>query len=86
MAWVAADRAVKAVERFGLHGPAGRWRRVREDIRRDILARGYDADRGTFTQYYGSRELDAALLMVPLVGFLPAEDPRVRRHGRRDRA
>jgi GH15 family glucan-1,4-alpha-glucosidase len=51
---------------------------LREDIRRDILTRGYDADRGTFTQYYRSRELDAALLMVPLVGFLPADDSRVR--------
>jgi GH15 family glucan-1,4-alpha-glucosidase len=78
MAWVAADRAVKAVERFGLPGPAARWRALREDIRRDILTRGYDADRETFTQYYGSRELDAALLMVPLVGFLPPDDPRVR--------
>jgi GH15 family glucan-1,4-alpha-glucosidase len=79
MAWVAADRAVAAVERFGLPGPADRWRALRDEIRRDILARGYDAERGTFTQYYGSRELDAALLMVPLVGFLPADDPRV--HG-----
>jgi GH15 family glucan-1,4-alpha-glucosidase len=78
MAWVAADRAVKAVERFGLPGPAARWRALREEIRRDILTRGYDADRETFTQYYGSRELDAALLMVPLVGFLPPDDPRVR--------
>ena len=78
MAWVAADRAVKAIERFGLPGPAARWRALREDIRRDILTRGYDADRGTFTQYYRSRELDAALLMVPLVGFLPADDARVR--------
>jgi GH15 family glucan-1,4-alpha-glucosidase len=78
MAWVAADRAVKAVERFGLAGPAARWRALRENIRGDILTRGYDADRGAFTQFYGSRELDAALLMVPLVGFLPAHDPRVR--------
>jgi GH15 family glucan-1,4-alpha-glucosidase len=78
MAWVAADRAVKAVDRFGLSGPADRWRRLREEIRRDILTRGYDPERGTFTQYYGSRDLDAALLMVPLVGFLPADDPRVR--------
>jgi GH15 family glucan-1,4-alpha-glucosidase len=78
MAWVAADRAVKAVEQFGLPGPADRWRALREDIRRDILAKGYDADRGAFTQYYGSRELDAALLMMPLVGFLPATDERVR--------
>jgi GH15 family glucan-1,4-alpha-glucosidase len=78
MAWVAADRAVKAVERFGLPGPTARWRALREDIRWDILTQGYDAERDTFTQYYGSRELDAALLMVPLVGFLPADDPRVR--------
>ena len=78
MAWVAADRAVKAVEEFGLPGPAKRWAALRDDIRRDILTRGYDAGRGTFTQSYGSRELDAALLMMPLVGFLPATDERVR--------
>jgi GH15 family glucan-1,4-alpha-glucosidase len=78
MAWVAADRAVKAVDEFGLDGPAKRWTALRDDIRRDILTNGYDADRGTFTQFYGSSELDAALLMVPLVGFLPATDERVR--------
>jgi GH15 family glucan-1,4-alpha-glucosidase len=78
MAWVAADRAVKAVEEFGLPGPGQRWTELRDEIRRDILTKGYDADRGTFTQFYGSRELDAALLMVPLVGFLPASDERVR--------
>jgi GH15 family glucan-1,4-alpha-glucosidase len=78
MAWVAADRAVKTVEEFGLPGPAKRWAALRDEIRRDILTKGYDADRGTFTQFYGSRELDAALLMVPLVGFLPASDERVR--------
>jgi GH15 family glucan-1,4-alpha-glucosidase len=78
MAWVAADRAVKAVRDFGLPGPAARWAALRDDIRREILDQGYDADRNTFTQYYGSRELDAALLMVPLVGFLPATDDRVR--------
>ena len=78
MAWVAADRAVKAVEEFGLDGPAKRWAALRDDIRRDILTHGYDDDRGTFTQFYGSTELDAALLMVPLVGFLPATDERVR--------
>ena len=77
MAWVAADRAVKAVERFGLDGPAPRWRRLRDDIRAEVLERGWDADRRTFTQYYGSAELDAALLMMPLVGFLPATDERV---------
>jgi len=78
MAWVAADRAVRSVERFGLDGPLNEWRQLRDDIRDDILAHGYDADRRTFTQYYGSRELDAALLMIPIVGFLPADDERVR--------
>jgi GH15 family glucan-1,4-alpha-glucosidase len=78
MAWVAADRAVKAVEDFGLNGPVDRWRALRDDIRREILEKGYDEERQTFTQYYGSRELDASLLMVPLVGFLPATDERVR--------
>ena len=78
MAWVAADRAVKAVERFGLEGPLSRWRRLREEIRTEVCTRGWDSERGTFTQSYDSRELDAALLMMPLVGFLPAADERVR--------
>jgi GH15 family glucan-1,4-alpha-glucosidase len=78
MAWVAADRAVKAVETFGLPGPAKRWAALRDEIRRDIMTKGYDEDRKTFTQFYGSRELDAALLMMSLVGFLPADDERVR--------
>ena len=73
MAWVAADRAVRSVEKFGLDGPVEEWRALREEIRAEILDRGYDPVRKTFTQYYGSRELDAALLMVPLVGFLPAD-------------
>ncbi|MFC7277130.1 glycoside hydrolase family 15 protein [Paractinoplanes rhizophilus] len=77
MAWVAADRAVKAVEEFGLDGPADRWAALRDRIRREILAKGYDKKRRTFTQYYGSDELDAATLMIPLVGFLPADDERV---------
>jgi GH15 family glucan-1,4-alpha-glucosidase len=77
MAWVAADRAVKAVEEFGLDGPIERWTELREDIREVILEKGYDAKRKTFTQFYGSDELDAALLMIPLVGFLPATDERV---------
>ncbi len=77
MAWVAADRAVKAVEEFHLPGPVDRWARLRDEIRDDILTNGYDPDRKTFTQFYGSEELDAALLMVPLVGFLPATDDRV---------
>ena len=78
MAWVAADRAVQAVERFGLDGPVERWRRLREEIRAEVCERGWDAGRCTFTQSYGRPELDAALLMMPLVGFLPAGDPRVR--------
>ncbi len=78
MAWVATDRAVKAVEEFGLEGPADKWRALRDEIRTDILAKGYDPDRRTFTQSYGSKELDAAMLMAPLVGFLPSDDERVR--------
>ncbi|BCJ74634.1 glucoamylase [Catellatospora sp. IY07-71] len=78
MAWVAADRSVKAVEQFGRTGPVTRWRELRDEIARDILTHGFDARRNTFTQYYGSAELDASLLMMPLVGFLPATDPRVR--------
>ncbi|HET7280110.1 MAG TPA: glycoside hydrolase family 15 protein [Dermatophilaceae bacterium] len=78
MAWVALDRAVKGVEDFGLPGPVQRWRALRDTIRRDIETRGFDGQRGTFTQYYGSEELDAATLMMPLVGFLPVTDERIR--------
>jgi len=78
MAWVAADRAVKAVEQFSHDGPVEKWRDLRSEIFRDIMANGYDSRRGAFTQYYGSSELDAALLMMPLVGFLPATHERVR--------
>jgi GH15 family glucan-1,4-alpha-glucosidase len=77
MAWVAFDRAVKSIERFGLDGPAERWRALRDQIHAEVCARGFDASRGTFTRFYGTREVDAALLMIPLVGFLPASDPRV---------
>jgi GH15 family glucan-1,4-alpha-glucosidase len=77
MAWVAADRAVRSMERFGLEGPLDRWKRLREEIHREVCEKGYDPDFGAFTWFYGSRELDAALLMIPLVGFLPATDPRV---------
>ena len=79
MAWVAFDRAVRAVERFGRDGPAERWRAQREEIRRDVLREGYDAERRTFTRAYGSDELDGALLMLALVGFLPPSDERI--HG-----
>ncbi|HET9468749.1 MAG TPA: glycoside hydrolase family 15 protein [Vicinamibacterales bacterium] len=78
MAWVALDRAVKAIERWALDGPLERWRAVRAEIHADVIQRGYDAGRNTFTQFYGSRELDGSLLMLPLVGFLPATDPRMR--------
>ena len=78
MAWVAADRAVKGVEGFGLDGDVNRWRRLRSDIKAEVCEKGWDADRGTFTHWYGGRELDASLLMMPLVGFLPATDERVR--------
>jgi GH15 family glucan-1,4-alpha-glucosidase len=79
MAWVALDRAVKGVERFGLDGPVERWRKVRDAIHADVCRHGYDAERGAFVQFYGSKLLDASLLMIPLVGFLPCDDQRVRR-------
>jgi len=75
MAWVALDRAVKAV---GRPGPLQRWRALRHEIHEEVLARGFDADRNTFVQYYGAKQLDASLLMIPLVGFLPATDSRMR--------
>jgi GH15 family glucan-1,4-alpha-glucosidase len=77
MAWVAFDRAVKAVEKFGVDGPVERWRGLRDTIHEQVCAKGFDADKNSFVQYYGSKELDASLLMIPLVGFLPADDPRV---------
>ncbi len=78
MAWVALDRGVRAVEGFGFEGPLDKWKALRNEIHREVCERGYDADRRTFTQFYGSTELDAACLMIPLVGFLPPSDPRVR--------
>ena len=77
MAWVAFDRAVKLSESFDRGGPVDRWQRLREEVRNEVLERGYDADRGAFVQSYDSDRLDASLLMMPLVGFLPATDPRV---------
>jgi GH15 family glucan-1,4-alpha-glucosidase len=77
MAWVAADRAIKAVERFGLQGPVDRWRVLRARIHADVCSKGFDPERNAFVQYYGGKGLDAALLMIPLVGFLPADDPRM---------
>jgi GH15 family glucan-1,4-alpha-glucosidase len=77
MCWVAFDRAVKSCEHFGLDGPVAKWRAIRDAIHRDICANGYDAQRNTFVQHYGGRALDAALLLIPQVGFLPEDDPRV---------
>jgi GH15 family glucan-1,4-alpha-glucosidase len=78
MAWVALDRTVRSVEEMGLDGPVDRWRALRARIHDDVCTRGFDASAGTFVQSYGDTALDAALLLVPLVGFLPASDPRVR--------
>ncbi|TDD21970.1 glycoside hydrolase family 15 protein [Kribbella turkmenica] len=77
MAWVAFDRAARAVERFGLSGPAKQWRATAEEIHRDVCEQAFDTDRGTFTQAYGSKALDASVLLIPQVGFLPPDDPRV---------
>ncbi len=77
MCWVAFDSLVKGVERFGLDGPVERWRAVRDEIHADVLEKGYDAGRGTFTQAYGSKALDACALLIPRVGFLPYDDERV---------
>lgn len=77
MAWVAMDRMVRDIETFHLPGDAKRWKRVRQEIHREVCDRGFDNHRMTFTQYYGARHVDASLLMIPLVGFLPPNDPRV---------
>jgi GH15 family glucan-1,4-alpha-glucosidase len=77
MAWVVFDRGVRLAERFGLEAPLDRWRQVRDTIHAEVCELGYDAERRTFTQYYGSRELDASVLNIPLVGFLPGADERV---------
>jgi GH15 family glucan-1,4-alpha-glucosidase len=76
MAWVAFDRAIRVAE-LGKPGAEERWRAVRDQIHAEVCEQGYDAKRGTFTQYYGSAELDAAVLLIPEVGFLPPSDPRV---------
>jgi len=77
MAWAGADRMVQAVEHFGLEGPVDRWRALRAQIHREACEQGYDVERGTFTQYYGGTEVDAALLLLPRLGFLPYSDERV---------
>jgi GH15 family glucan-1,4-alpha-glucosidase len=77
MAWVAFDRAVKDAEAFGLEGPVENWRLLRDAIHAQVCAAGYDARANTFVQSYGSPHLDASLLLIPEVGFLPPDDPRV---------
>jgi len=78
MAWVAFDRAIKSAEMFGLAGPLDRWRRLRAEIHGEVCERAYDPSRNTFVQAYDAKPLDASLLLIPAVGFLPAHDPRVR--------
>jgi GH15 family glucan-1,4-alpha-glucosidase len=77
MAWVAFDRSIKSAEQFGLQGPCDRWRAIRDEICAEVSAQGYDSRRQTFTQSYGAPAVDAALLLLPLVGFIPASDPRM---------
>lgn len=78
MVWVAFDRAVKAVERFGLDGPVERWRELRAAVHEQVCTHGFSQEKNSFVQTYGSDEVDASLLLIPEVGFLPANDPRVR--------
>ena len=78
MAWVAFDRAVRSIEEFGLDGPLERWREVRSLVHQEVCERGYDPKQNTFVQSFGDAILDASLLLIPLVGFLPPDDSRVR--------
>ncbi|MFD1910931.1 glycoside hydrolase family 15 protein [Halodurantibacterium flavum] len=78
MSWVAFDRAIASARKFGLEGPVARWETLRDEIRQEILDRGFDTGRGAFVQAYGSKALDASALLIPLFGLLPADDPRVR--------
>jgi GH15 family glucan-1,4-alpha-glucosidase len=78
MAWLAFDRAIKSAESFELPGPVQRWRKVRDEIHKDICERGFDEELNSFVRSYGSKELDASLLLLPAIGFLPPEDPRIR--------
>lgn len=77
MAWVVFDRAVRLAERFSMDAPIDHWREVRDQIHAEVCEKGYDPGRNTFTQYYGSTELDASVLNIPIVAFLPGDDPRV---------
>ena len=86
MVWVAFDRAVKAVERHGLEGDVDRWRALRDQVRDEVLARGFDAERDTFTQHYDTHEVDASLLMLPIGRIRRRRRPADARHDRRGRA
>src|SRR5438309_879077 len=77
MAWVAFDRAIRSVEEFGLEGPVDEWRAIREEIHDEVCRLGFNDRLGSFVQSYGSKEVDASLLLIPLVGFLPPSDPRI---------
>ena len=77
MAWVAADRAIKLAQSFGLEGPVEKWKALRRQIHDDVCAKAFNAERGAFVQHYGANTLDASVLLMPLVGFLPITDPRV---------
>jgi GH15 family glucan-1,4-alpha-glucosidase len=77
MAWVAVDRAIRSAEEFGLQAPLDEWRAWRQQIHDEVCRKGFDTERNTFVQYYGGKTLDASLLMIALVGFLPASDARV---------
>jgi GH15 family glucan-1,4-alpha-glucosidase len=77
MAWVAVDRVIKGIEQFGLEGPLEDWRRLRTEIHEEVCRAGFDTQQNSFVQYYGGKSLDASLLMIPLVGFLHADDPRM---------
>jgi GH15 family glucan-1,4-alpha-glucosidase len=78
MAWVAYDRALKSAEMFDLKGPIDRWKALCSEIREDVEARGFDTELNSFVQAYGAKQLDASLLLLPCVGFLPPDDPRIR--------
>lgn len=77
MAWLAFDRAIQTCDQFGLDGPVERWGAIREEIHKDVCRRGFDSDLGSFVQSYGSKELDASLLLLARIGFLPSSDPRI---------
>src|SRR5262249_12722847 len=78
MVWVALDRAIKSTEKFGLEGPVEKWRALRDRIQREGCEQAFDSSLNSFVQYYGARELDAALLLIPFVAFRKSGDPRVK--------